>query len=285
LVAVQQTGAAVADGRIWVPGGLTGAVQATAKTEVYDPTLNSWDPGPPPLPYAVHHAMVVSYRNQPVVIGGFMSRGTDALAVTSARVLTLQNEQWVPLPELGHPRGAGAAAVVGNKIVVVGGRIGDREQLVAQTEVYDGANWRDGADIPVPGDHLAAASDGTYLYVVGGRRFTAGTNTAAVQRYDPKTDRWTSLPAMPRPVSGIGAAVVDGQLIVVGGESTTGVFATVQAYDLTTSASQWTRLPDLTQARHGLAVTAIGRTLYAIDGATRPGHNASTRTVEALTFS
>jgi non-specific serine/threonine protein kinase len=229
--------------------------------------------------------MVVSYRNQPVVIGGFVSRGTDALAGTSARVLTLQDGRWVPLPELGQPRAAGAAAVVGNKIVVVAGRTGHPQQLVAQTEVYDGAGWHDGADIPVAGDHLAAASDGTYLYVVGGRRFTASTNTAAVQRYDPKTDRWSMLPAMPRPVGGIGAAVVDGQLIVVGGESTTGVFATVQAYDLTTSTSQWTRLPDLTQARHGLAVAAIGKTLYAIDGAARPGHTASTRTLEALTFS
>jgi len=284
LVAVQQTGAAVVGGRIWVPGGLTGAVQATAKTEVYDPTLDSWDPGPS-LPYAVHHAMVVSYRNQPVVIGGFMSQGADALAVTTSRVLTLKGDRWVSLPELRYPRAAGAAVVVGNKIVVVGGRTGHPEQLVAPTEVYDGTGWHDGTAIPVPGDHLAAASDGTYLYVVGGRRFKASSNTAAVQRYDPNTGRWTSLPAIPKPVSGAGAAVVDGQLIVVGGESTTSAFATVQAYDLTTPTSRWTTLPDLTRARHGLAVTAIGKTLYAIDGAAQPGHTASTRTVETLTFS
>ena len=62
--------------------------------------------------------------------------------------------------------------MVGNKIVVVGGRTG-HQQLVTQTEVYDGTSWQEAADIPVPGDHLAAASDGTYLYAVGGRRFGA----------------------------------------------------------------------------------------------------------------
>ena len=89
---------------------------------------------------------------------------------------------------------------------------------------------------------------------------------------------------MPEALSGAGAAVIDGQLIVVGGEGTTSAFADVYAYDLTTT--NWTTsLPDLPEGRHGLAVAAIGRTLYAIDGAAQPGHNASTRTVEALIFS
>ena len=59
----------------------------------------------------------------------------------------------------------------------------------------------DAADIPIPGDHLAAASDGTYLYAIGGRKLEVTTNTAAVQRFDPAADQWTQLPAMPSPVS------------------------------------------------------------------------------------
>ena len=60
------------------------------------------------------------------------------------------------------------------------------------------------------------------------------------------------------------------------------MFSTVRAYDLTTST--WSTLPNLAAARHGLAVTAIGNTLYAIDGGAQPGHNASTRTLQILTF-
>jgi N-acetylneuraminic acid mutarotase len=285
-VAVQQVNASVLDGRIWVAGGLTPSIEATASTQVYDPAINSWEQGPP-LPEPVHHAMLVTYRNQLVVIGGFYSRDNDLLAVTSPRMLLLDKntDKWVDGPPLSHPRGAGGAAVVGDEIVVVGGRVGNPEQLVTQTEVYDGTGWRDTADIPVPGDHLAVSADSSYLYGVGGRKFSVGSSTDVVQRYDPNADRWTALTPTPQPVSGAGAAIVDGRLIVAGGEGVTSVSTTVQAYDLTASTATWTTLPSLTPGRHGLGVTAIGKTLYAVGGATKAGYTASTDLVEALAFS
>jgi non-specific serine/threonine protein kinase len=284
--AVQQVGAAVLDGRVWVAGGLTSPTESTASTQFYDPTIDSWESGPP-LPEPVHHAMLVTYRNQLMVIGGFRQSGGDLLAVTSPKVLLFDAGagRWVEGPPLHHPRAAGAAAVVGDKVVVTAGRTGNPEALVGQTEVFDGKRWRDGAAIPVPGDHVAAAGDGSYLYAVGGRKFTAGSNTAAVQRYDPAADRWSTLPDLPQPVSGAGAAIVDGQLIVAGGEGTTTVSSTVEAFDLTAPNGSWITLPSLNQGRHGLGVAAVGNTLYAIDGSTRAGHTASTRTVGALTFS
>jgi Kelch motif len=199
-------------------------------------------------------------------------------------MLLLDNtNKWVDGPPVRHPRAAGGAAVVGDEIVVVGGRVGNPGQLVTQTEVYDGTSWRDAADIPLPGDHLAVTADWSYLYAVGGRKFSADSNTVAVQRYDPKADRWTALTPTPEPVSGAGAAIVDGRLIVVGGEAPTSVCGAVQAYDLTVST--WTTLPSLDPGRHGLGVTAIGNTLYAVGGATKAGYTASTDLVEGLTFS
>ena len=124
LYATQQVGAAVdKSGRIWVAGGLTDAQDATAKTEFYDPTIGTWSPGPD-LPVPLHHAMMVSYQNTVWVIGGFEPQGSEIIGVASARVLHLNQAQtaWVDAPALHHARGAGAAAVVGNKIVVVGGR-------------------------------------------------------------------------------------------------------------------------------------------------------------------
>jgi non-specific serine/threonine protein kinase len=276
--------AAVLDGKIWVAGGLTPSIKATDAVQIYDPVKDTWDKGPS-LPAAVDHAMLVTYRHQVWLIGGFHENGDESVA--SSQVLRYDDSigHWKPMPSLQHPRAAAAAAVVGGKIVVVGGRTGS-EQLVRQTEVFDGKAWRDGASIPVPGDHLAAASDGSYLYAVGGRKFDSPHNTKAVQRYDPATDRWTHLANLPRPLSGTGVAIVDGELIVAGGENTTPqVVSTVQAYDLTAPTGTWTTLPSLTLARHGLAVAAIGNTVYAIGGSTEPGHTASTDTVDALTFS
>ena len=285
LYATQQVGAAVdKSGRIWVAGGLTDAQHATVKTEFYDPTVGTWSQGPD-LPVPLHHAMMVSYQNTVWVIGGFEPQGSEIIGVASARVLHLNQSltAWVKGPGLHHARGAAAAAVAGNKIVVVGGRTaGTSPAEVIPTEVFDGTSWHDAAGIPVPGDHLAAASDGTYLYAVGGRRLEVTSNTAAVQRFDPNADRWTQLPAAPGKVSDAAAAVVGGRLIVAGGESIGTVFNTVWAYDLVSST--WSTLPNLPAPRHGLAVAGIGNTLYAIDGASQAGHNASTPTVQTLTF-
>jgi N-acetylneuraminic acid mutarotase len=285
-VAVQQINATELNGRIWVAGGLTSSIEPTASTQVYDPVINSWEQGPP-LPEPMHHAMLVTYHDQLAVIGGFRSRGSDMLAVTSPRMFLLDNktDKWVDGPPLHHPRAAAGAAVVGNEIVVVGGRTGNPQQLVTQTEIYDGTGWHDATDIPMPGDHLAVTADSNYLYAVGGRKFSAGSNTDVVQRYDPKADRWTILRPTPQPVSDAGAAIVDGQLLVAGGEGVTNAFTTVQAYDLTASNATWTTLAALTPGRHGLGVTAIGKTLYAIGGATKAGHTASTNLVAALRFS
>jgi N-acetylneuraminic acid mutarotase len=163
--------------------------------------------------------------------------------------------------------------------------VGNPEQLVTQTEIFDGTSWHDAADIPVPGDHLAVTADSSYLYAIGGRKFTAGSNVDAVQRYDPKANHWTILTPTPQTVSGAGAAIVDGRLIVVGGEKPTSVSSTVQAYDLSAPTATWTTLSSLDPGRHGLGVAAIGKTLYAVGGSTKAGHTASTNLVAALPFS
>jgi N-acetylneuraminic acid mutarotase len=282
--ATQQVGAAELAGRIWVAGGLTGLTSATASTETYDSTHGTWVQGPP-LPVPLHHAMMVRYHRRVWVIGGFEPQGSEVSGTVSARVLYLNNSQtaWVEGPPLHHARAAGAAVVVGNEIVVVGGRTaGASAADVAPTEVFNGTSWHDAAGIPVTGDHVAAASDGRYVYVVGGRKLEVSANTAAVQRFDPQTDTWTQLPPVPSPVSDCGVAIVGGKLIVVGGESVGTVFNTVRAFDLATST--WSTLPPLPAARHGEGVAVIGNTLYAIDGAAKPGHNASTPTLQILTI-
>jgi non-specific serine/threonine protein kinase len=285
LTAVQQVNAAVLNGQIWVAGGLTTSTRATRAIQIYDPTKDTWHQGPS-LPQAVDHAMLVTYHDRVWLIGGFRSHGGEPVA--SSQVLFYDDSigHWSAGPSLHHPRAAAAAAVVGEKIVVVGGRTGLPERLVRQTEVFDGTTWHDRASIPVPGDHLAAASDGSSLYAVGGRRFDSPHNTKAVQRYEPATDQWTRLTNLPRRLSGAGAAIVHGQLLVAGGENIIPeVVSTVRAYDLTDPAATWTTLPSLPVGRHGLALTAVGDTLYAIGGSTQPGHTASTATVEALPLS
>src|SRR5215468_1301832 len=283
---VQQLHAAVLYGRIWLAGGLTGSSEATAKatdkTEYYDLASHAWKAGPG-LPFPVHHAMLVAYQGKVWLIGGFRPQGPNLTAAASDKVLSLDpaKGRWVEGPPLHHARAAGAAEVVGNQIVVVGGRTGGQHPAeVPQTEIFNGQRWKDATDIPVPGDHLAAVTDGTYLYALGGRKLEPAANHTAVQRFDPATGQWTQLTPMPAANSDFGAAFVGGQLITFGGENGLSVFGTTRAYDL--AAKTWSTLPSLHDARHGMGVAVIGNTIYAIDGASQPGHAGSTNTLQTF---
>jgi len=281
---VQQLQAAVLDNRIWVAGGLLGPDEATNKTEYYDPTVRTWGSGPS-LPFLVHHAMLVNYRGQLWLIGGFLPVGHNMEASASDHVLILDpaKNQWVEGPPLHHARAAGAAVVVGNQIIVIGGRTGGKtETEVTQTEIYNGKSWRDAPAPPVPGDHLAAVTDGTYLYAIGGRDLTPSENHKALQRFNPATGQWAQLTPMPVADSDLGAAFIDGQLVTFGGENLFTVFKTAQSYNLATQ--KWSTLESLPVARHGMAVAVLGQTIYAMDGASEPGHDGSTSTMEKLRF-
>jgi serine/threonine-protein kinase PknK len=251
----------VADGRVWVIGGLT-AAGATAVVESYDLATDRWAPGPP-LPVALHHPAATTFRGEVVVLGGFgaASRLYDR---PSDRVLVLRAGAWVDLPPLGRPRGAAAAAVAGDRLVVAGGR--NVAALVGPTEVFDGAGWRDAEAIPTRRDHLSAASDGRSVFTVGGRFLSPGALSAAHERFDPVAGAWERLPALPTARGGQGAAMAGGRLVVAGGEDPSGVYAEVEAYDI--AAERWSTLPPLPTPRHGFAVEYLGGQLLALVGGT-----------------
>jgi hypothetical protein len=284
-VSVQYAGTAELNGQIWVAGGLLGSESATTDTESYDPTLDTWNTGPP-LPFSLNHAMMVAYDNTVWLIGGFTPQNGSVLGNVSARVLKLDlaSDRWVNEPPLHHARAAGAAVVVGKDIVVVGGRTGtsgpSSSQPVTTTEVFNGTSWHDAKAIPFPVNHLAAASDGTYVYAVGGHQISDTSVTTALQRFDPATDQWTQLPAMPAPAGGLGAVIVGGQLITVGGDNGRIVSSTVRDYNPTTK--KWSTLTSLAEPRTGLGVVYYNNILYAVDGASLPNHVASTNTVQSF---
>jgi non-specific serine/threonine protein kinase len=254
----------VADGRVWVIGGLT-ATGASAVVESYDPATDSWASGPP-LPLALHHAAAATYRGEIVVIGGF-AVAPSLYDRPSDRVLVLRGGGWVDLPPLRRPRGAGAAATVADVLVLAGGR--NQAALIGPTEIFDGSGWRDAEAIPTRRDHVSAASDGRSLFAVGGRFLSPGAVSAALERFDPVTGAWERLPAMPTARGGQGAAMVGGRLVVAGGEDPTRAYGDVEAYDVATE--RWTALPPLPTPRHGLSVERVGSQLLALVGGTAFG--------------
>jgi serine/threonine protein kinase/N-acetylneuraminic acid mutarotase len=265
----------VLDDKIWIAGGMSHG-NTLQIVQSYDPQTGAWQ-AQPPLPIPLNHATATTYRGEVVVIGGAI----DELANASNKVYALRGGSWVELPSLKHARAAAAAAVVGDKLVVAGGQNG--KQLVPQTEVFDGQSWKDAADLPTPREHLAAVSDGFYVYTVGGRFLSADKNSAAFERFDPQSGQWTKLVDMPTPRGSYGATFIDGRIVALGGEEPTQVLATAEMYDI--AEAEWISLPPMPTARHGEVVATVGDTVYAIGGANRPTHEGPVATVEALDFS
>ncbi|ORB28010.1 serine/threonine-protein kinase [Mycolicibacterium parafortuitum] len=264
----------VLDDQIWIAGGIREG-ETLQTVESYDTRTQQWQTQPS-LPIPLNHAAAATYRGEVVVIGG----ATDTITQASDKVFALRDGKWVELASLQHARAAPAAAVVGDKLVVVGGQ--DDKQIVPQTEVFDGTSWTQAADMPTPREHLAAVSDGVYVYTVGGRFLSADENTAAFERFDPQSGNWEKLPDMPTPRGSYGAAYLDGRIVVVGGEEPTRVLPTVEMYDV--GIRKWSTQAPLNTPVHGQAVAAVGSTVYVIGGADRPTHEGPVATVEALDF-
>jgi serine/threonine protein kinase/N-acetylneuraminic acid mutarotase len=265
----------VQDGKIWIAGGMLGHETTLDTVETFDPKNGLWQ-SQPSLPIPLNHATAATYRGEVVVIGGSQSGLADA----SDQVFVFRNGAWVRLPALKHARAAAASAVVGDKLIVVGGQ--NEKTLVTQTEIFDGESWQDAAQMPTPREHLAAVSDGHYMYTIGGRFLTADKNSAALERFDPQSGQWETLVDMPTPRGSYGAVFIDGRIVAVGGEEPTQVLATVEMYD--TASGKWSTLTPLGTPRHGEVVAAVDSAVYVIGGAGRPSHEGAIATVEALDF-
>lgn len=214
--------------------------------------------------------MAVTLAETLYVIGGFAGTGFEPQADVFA--LTAE-ETWKRVAPLPEARGALAAAVLGHKILAVGG-IGPLG-LADDLFVYEPPEnaWTKKTPAPTRRDHLAAGALRGVFYVAGGREKSLSKNLALLEAYDPNADTWRTGPRLPTARGGVAGAAFDDLFVVVGGEQPGGTFSEVEAFD--PASNRWLSLPPLPTPRHGLAAVAIGNTLYVIGGGQRPGLSVS----------
>jgi N-acetylneuraminic acid mutarotase len=106
-------------------------------------------------------------------------------------------------------------------------------------------------------------SYGGSLYGLGGRDFEY-VNLDKVYRYNPGTDSWTQMAAMPQPRNWAGAAEASGHIYVVDGSNDGGALNTVFQYDIATNS--WATLPNTLAATYGPAVVGLNNDIYRIGG-------------------
>jgi N-acetylneuraminic acid mutarotase len=161
------------------------------------------------------------------VVGG-MAGCAPCTPLATLEVYDPTTDTWdTTQPALPTARTGPAAAVIDGKLYVVGGAdfgvpaSGPQHNLFFATlEVYDPAlrAW-DTTRAPMPTgrrEPAAAVLDGR-LYVMGGT--VASGATAAVEVYDPCTNSWTTVAALPSPRSSSVAGVIGRTIHLVGGRA------------------------------------------------------------------
>jgi hypothetical protein len=142
-----------------------------------------------------------------------------------------------------------------------GTRAGTRLAALAGAACLDGTpgprtqgNWVEAAAIPGPAqsEHAATVLDGK-LYIMGGFGDPHG-----FKRYDPVTNSWAILPAMPAGRDHLAAFAIDGGVYFSGGAPQDGDFATAAfRYDI--AANRWDPRPELSQSFGSHAAILNGR--------------------------
>ncbi|KAL2644415.1 hypothetical protein R1flu_012002 [Riccia fluitans] len=220
------------------------------------------------LPAPLTDECTVGVEEKIYIIGGADVNGT---VLDQFLVYDTTLHSYTTLTPIPEPRYRFGAALLNNKIYVVGGRQDANESLPLPTTtyVYDIAQsqWFKGPDLVEPqSDPCAAALNGK-VYLVGG--YNAGYDLLAkVQVYDPASNSWSYAPNMPTPRGDLMCAAFDGEIYVLGGYSgnATEPFSS-KMESFNTVTQKWTTRPDLLTPRGDGAVAVLpGRKLLLIGG-------------------
>ncbi len=174
-----------------------------------------------------------------------------------------------PLPEpLDHIQ----AVALGDRIYYIGGLRQWPKPEVGTVLIYDTRThtFERGTSMPRPrGAGGIAVHDGVILYAGG---LSDGKPVPWVDAYDPRRDRWSRLPDMPRPREHFHAAIVGDRLYAIGGRDLEidATISATDAYDF--SRREWiTGLARIPTERGGFAVAVIEGQIVVIGGENAAG--------------
>ncbi|MEJ2749785.1 MAG: kelch repeat-containing protein, partial [Anaerolineae bacterium] len=195
------------NGRIYVPSGYTGGETYDMTHWAYDIQGHYWltrtaiTEAIATTPFAWASTVALTNGNGYYVIGGLNTTGSPTGASDVRKEMYFYSpiiDNWLPRTSMNDARYAHTAALINNKICVVGGLKHDGINLVLlpDGECYDQGTgiWSIIAPMNVP-RYMAASAvgpDGKW-YVFGG--LDANNDAVAeTEVYDPASDTWTVLP-------------------------------------------------------------------------------------------
>jgi N-acetylneuraminic acid mutarotase len=216
------SGAAVINGKIYVPGGRNAADSLTKSLFVYTPATNQW---------ATKAAMPVLSAN-----GGAGAINGKLYVYTPARNgkgpylhrYDPSTNAWTQRAAPPHGSAFPATGVIDGKFYLAGGL--DGGLYSANLDVYNPATntWTTKKPMPAARGFAAGRVLNGKLYVIGGS-ITSGT-VGRVERYDPASNTWVARANMPTARFHLAAAAANGNLYALGGLGPPNTLSLNQAY-------------------------------------------------------
>lgn len=184
---------------------------------------------------------------------------------------------WRRLADKPTPVRDVGAAVVGGKIYVPGGCLGDGSPIDT-LEMYDpdAGAWFTRATLPQAVCAYAIAALEGDLYVFGGWDGEGFIDDVFV--YDPDEDAWSTGSPMPTARGYAGAAAIEGQVYVAGGYAGEGELAVVEAYAPSNDQdgdAAWSKHAPLPDGRAGAGVVTVQSKLYIVGGGWEAGRETA----------
>jgi N-acetylneuraminic acid mutarotase len=233
---LHHTAATSFNGKVYVVGGfLDSQWTPSNRLFIYDPLKNQWHEGKPmPTPRG---ALTANFVNGTLyAVGGQSSSSSSSslgiLATNEAYDVVY--DRWTTKASMPTARHHAASAVVNGKLYVIAGRVAGISPTVNvnANEMYDPEKnkWILLEPMPSKRSGIVAATakkftfDTISIYVFGGEEPSKTFNNN--ERYDIKTNKWTTEVPMPTSRHGLGAASVQNKIYVIGGGPQPGLSVT-----------------------------------------------------------
>ncbi|XP_001606539.1 kelch-like protein 5 [Nasonia vitripennis] len=245
-----QFGAAVVEKKLVVAGGRDG-LKTLSTVECFDFKTKTWSYLPPmTIP---RHGLGVAVLEGPFYAVG----GHDGWSfLNTAERWDPTTRHWSYISPMCTQRSTVGVAVLNDKLYAVGGR--DNSSCLSTVECYDphSNKWTSCAPMSRRRGGVGVGVMNGCLYALGGHDAPSSNPHASrfdcVERYDPKTDTWTTVAPMSIPRDAIGVCVLGDKLLAVGGYDGQQYLSLVEAYD--PLLNEWHQVTSLNTGRAGPCV-------------------------------
>jgi N-acetylneuraminic acid mutarotase len=274
---ISEAATATTLGRIYVAGGIEPVpypvYYSSSRTfQIYDVAAHRWRLGPD-LPQERDHLALAGLEGKIYLTGGGRW-GLGGGSFDELWVYDPATDAWSTRARMPAKRHAHAMVALDGRLYVVGGVIFPPERA-GELWVYDPRTDRwtvAPTKLPTLREHVTAVAAAGKIYVIGGRW---QGNVAALESYDPTTNRWQHLPDMPSARSGLTSGAIRNEIHVTGGEdpNSNRAFPEHEVFNL--RSGTWSRFPDLPLPRHGVGSAVVDGRWYVTGGSQTPGTGES----------